>query len=263
MVKKMSRYFITFSYDGSSFAGYQTQPGLRTVQEELEKALWFINNKTKTVIHASGRTDAKVHALNQTAHFDLNVTITPNKLKRALNSNLPADIHVKNAMCVSSDFHARYHVKEKEYCYYLNMGEYNPIKRNYVYQYNHELNIKAMKKAIKYLKGTHDFRAFVSENNTKENCVRTISKVAVRQNKQEPNQLEIYFKGTGFMKYQVRNMVGYLIKIGENKVKSNSIKEVLDSRDRMKAGKTAPAEGLYLKSVIYHKNAMQEKQRKK
>lgn len=247
----MKRYLITFSYDGTLFAGFQSQPGLRTVQQEIEEALCFINQKRKTPLVASGRTDAKVHALRQKAHFDLNVEITLNKLKRALNSNLSEDIHVIKVEEVENDFHARYYVKKKKYLYKMNLGEYNPLERNYVYQYNHTLNVGAMKKAIKYFKGTHDFRAFVSENSTKEDCIRTIYKVSIKRNKLNPDLLEFYFEGTGFMKYQIRNMVGYLIKVGENKVKPNSVVQVIESKNRMKAGKTAPAEGLYLMDVIY------------
>lgn len=247
----MQRYLITFSYDGSNFAGYQQQPGLRTVQGEIEDALCYINRHKKTALIASGRTDAKVHAIAQKGHFDLEVQITLAKLKRALNSNTKEDIHISNVEKVDSSFHARFMVKEKEYKYMINLGEYNPLERNYVYQYNHKLNVFAMKKAIKYLKGTHDFRAFVSENSKKEDCVRTIRKVKIRRNKLDSNKLEFYFIGSGFMKYQVRNMVGYLIKIGENNVSPESIKEVLESKDRLRAGKTAPAEGLYLMNVKY------------
>lgn len=165
----MQRYVITFSYDGSCYAGYQRQPGLRTVQQELEEALTFINQHKKTVITSSGRTDKGVHAFKQKAHFDLNVSITDQKLKRALNSNISPEIHVSKVEKVDCDFHARFMVKSKEYQYILNMGEYNPLERNYVYQYNHGLDVRAMKRAIRYLRGTHDYRAFVSENKTKDN----------------------------------------------------------------------------------------------
>lgn len=247
----MQRYLITFSYDGTNYAGYQLQPGLRTVQKELEDALTYINQHKKTTITSSGRTDAKVHALGQKAHFDLSVTITDAKLKRALNSNTSDEIHVSHVEKVDSNFHARFMVKSKEYKYLLNMGEYNPLERNYVYQYNHELDVKAMQKAIKYLKGTHDFRAFVSENKTKDNCIRCITCARIKRNKLDSSKLEFTFIGSGFMKYQVRNMVGYLIKIGEKKESPSKIKDVLESKNRLLAGKTAPAVGLYLMDVTY------------
>lgn len=247
----MQRYLITFSYDGTNFAGYQTQPGLRTVQGELEDALKHINNKKDTSLTASGRTDAKVHAKSQSAHFDLEIEITIPKLKRALNSGISRDIHINSVEKVDSSFHARYMVESKEYQYKMNLGEYNPLERNYVYQYNHELDIKAMKKAIKYFKGTHDFRAFVSENKAKKDCIRTITKIVLKKDKIDRNKITFCFVGTGFLKYQVRNMVGYLIKVGENKELPRSVKKVLESKDRKKAGSTAPAEGLYLVKVKY------------
>ena len=250
----MQRYCIEFSYDGSNFAGYQIQPGLRTIQGELEKALKKINNQQDTIVQASGRTDKGVHAYMQVAHFDLTVTITENKLKRALNSNLPPDIHVISAKEVSNDFHARYMVASKEYKYKINLGEYNPLERNYVYQCCHKLNIDKMKEAIKYLEGTHDYRAFVSENKEKENCVRTITKATIVQSIEDQNQYIICFEGTGFLKYQVRNMIGTLLRIGEEKLEPIDMKRILLSQDRTQAFKTAPSEGLYLTKVTYEKN---------
>lgn len=247
----MSRYKIIFAYDGSLFAGYQCQPNLRTVQGELEKAVSYINGQKKTIVHASGRTDSYVHALGQVAHFDLQVQITENKLKRALNSNLPDDIHVISACQVSDDFHARYMVTSKEYEYVMNLGEYNCLERNYVHQCCHPLNLEAMEKALIYFKGTHDFRAFVSENKNHENCVRTIYEASLTKDLIDPFKIHIYFKGTGFLKYQVRNMVGTLIRIGEEKLEPESILSILESKDRKKAGRTAPACGLYLVKVNY------------
>ena len=128
------RYLIRFSYDGTNFYGYQKQPNKRTIEGELEKALYDINNHTDTRIYSSGRTDRGVHAKGQTAHFDLDISITLYKLKCALNSLLPKDIHVIEAVAVDDDFHARFMAKEKTYKYYLNIGEYNPVERNYVHQ---------------------------------------------------------------------------------------------------------------------------------
>ena len=243
------RFLIKFSYDGTNYSGYQKQPGLNTIEGKLEEALTKINNGVKTTITSTGRTDKKVHALSQYGHADIKVSITEYKLKRALNSNLPADIHVIDTKIVNDNFHARYNVAEKTYKYIMNLGEYNPIERNYVFQYNYKLNINAMKKAIKYFKGTHDFRAFVTDNKEKENCIRTITETNIEE---DNNKLTITFTGNGFMRYQVRNMIGILIKVGENKLEPNKIKEIIESKDRLKAGKTAPAEGLYLVDVKFN-----------
>ena len=240
------RFLIQFSYDGSAYSGFQTQAGKNTIQEQLENALMIVNNHKKTNLVATGRTDKGVHALSQYAHADIDVTITEKKLKRALNSNLPDDIHVIDTKIVDDSFHARYNVLEKTYEYWINMGEYNPLERNYVFQYNYQLNVEQMKKAIQLLIGTHDFRAFVTDNKEKENCIRTITSATIEE---EKNKLKITFTGDGFLRYQVRNMVGILIKVGENKISTEDVKKILDSKDRNKAGKTAPAQGLYLVNV--------------
>ena len=242
------RYLIKFSYDGTNYAGFQTQKGLPTIQEEIEKALTKVNNGVYTTITATGRTDKGVHALCQYGHADISVNINEGKLKRALNSNLPEDIHVIETKIVADNFHARYNVKEKEYKYLINIGEYNPIDRNHVFQYNYRLDIENMKKAIKYFIGTKDYRAFVTENKEKNNCLRTITDAYIEQ---DNDLISIIFKGDGFLRYQVRNMVGVLIKVGENKISPNDVEKIIESRDRCKAGKTAPAEGLYLTNVKY------------
>lgn len=242
------RYLIKFSYDGTNFYGYQKQPGFRTVEEELEKALYNINNKTITRVFASGRTDKGVHALGQCAHFDLDINITLYKLKCALNSLLPNDIHVFSTEIVDKDFHARFNVKEKTYIYKINIREYDPVSRNYIYQYNKDLNIDKMNIAIRYYLGEHDFKAFVSEEAVKSSYIRNITAVEV---KEENNIVVFSFSGNGFMKYQVRNMVGLLIKIGQNKFEPNIIEEIFDDYDKRKYITTAKSEGLYLKNVIY------------
>lgn len=245
------RYKVTFSYDGTLFSGYQVQPEKRTIQEELEKALTFINAKKKTTITSSGRTDKGVHAIKQVAHFDLEITITDYKLKRALNSLLPNDIHVINVEKVSTDFHARYMATSKEYMYTMNIGEYNPLERNYVYQYNRQIDIDKMKKAIKYFEGEHNFRAFISSEDKRENTTRTITSASIIT---DSDKIKFIFKANGFMKYQVRNMVGLLIEIGENRKNIEDVTRLLQKNTRNEAIRTAPAEGLCLMKVEYCNN---------
>ena len=242
------KFLIKFAYDGTNFSGFQYQPGKRTIEEELNKVLTKINNNHKTTIVATGRTDAKVHALSQYAHVNLDVNITEYKLKRAMNSYLDDDIHVLEVKKVDDSFHARYNVLSKTYKYYINLGEYNPTRRNYELQYNHTLNIEKMKEAIKVFLGEHDYRAFVTQNKEKDNCIRTITKAEMEE---KNNILIITFTGNGFLRYQVRNMVGILIRIGENKLTKEQLSEILLSCDRTKSGKTAPACGLYLEKVDF------------
>ena len=239
----MMRYLIRFSYDGSNFKGYQRQNGYRTVQKELEEAATKVNNLKEVKIVAVSRTDKGVHALDQVAHLDMDVSITSYKLKRALNSNISDEIHINSVKEVSDDYFSRYHVLSKEYHYYINMGEFNPVMRNYVYQHCYPLNVSKMREAIQFFKGEHDFRAFVTENSVKDNCVRCIYDVSITENE---NILDIKFVGNGFLRYQVRNMVGALIKVGTGKIDVNDVKEILDSKVRGKNGATAKSCGLYL-----------------
>ena len=245
------RYFITFAYDGSKYKGYQKQPKQKTIQGEIEKALKKINSEEKVDIHASGRTDAGVHAYNQKAHFDLTTEITPEKLKDAINSLIPDDIYIRTVDVVDDDFHARYNVKAKEYIYKINMDEYDPIERDYVYQYNRRLDIVEIERALKYLEGTHDFKSFTKADDEKEDYTRTIIQTNLIRDVKNVNKITISFLGTGFLRYQVRNMIGTLIEIGEGKRKSEDIIEILKQKDRTQAGKTAAPEGLYLKDVLY------------
>ena len=244
------RYLITFSYDGSKYKGYQKQPRLKTVQGEIETALKELSNKD-IAISGSGRTDAGVHALNQKAHFDLDMNITCDKLQKALNSLLSDYIFIKKVETVSDDFHARFNVSAKEYIYKINMGEYNPIEKDYIYQYNKKLDLVEMERALKYLEGTHDFKSFSKTDEEKDDFTRTIIQTNLIRNVKAVNKFIISFLGTGFLRYQVRNMIGLLIEIGEGKRKSEDILDILEAKDRRKAGITAPPEGLYLKDVFY------------
>ena len=245
------RYFITFSYDGSKYKGYQKQPSCRTIQGELEKALKKINSNHPVCVSASGRTDAGVHAINQKAHFDLINEIAELRLQSSLNGLLPKDIYVKKVEKVSDEFHARFNVRAKEYIYKINMGEYNPIECDYIYQYNSKLNVAEIERALKYLEGTHNFKSFTKADDEKEDYQRTIIQTNVIRNTKDINKITISILGTGFMRYMVRNIVGVLIEIGEGKRKSEDIFSILEAEDRTKSGKTAPPVGLYLKDVFY------------
>ena len=245
------KYFMTFSYDGSNFLGYQKQPRERTVQACLENALKEINGGKIVSVCASGRTDAGVHAINQKAHFEIDKKIETDKLLRGINSLLPEDIYVKSIKEVSDDFHARFNAIGKEYIYIINMGEYNPLERNYVYQYGKRLDLSAMERGLKYLEGEHNFKSFTKSTDEIEDYVRKISQTSIVRDSKDMNKIIITFVGTGFLRYMVRNMVGLIIEIGEGKRKPEDIIRILKEEDRTFAGKTAPACGLYLRNVFY------------
>ena len=242
------RYKIIFSYDGSKFNGYQKQKGIsNTIQGRIEEALKDINNNKETKFTSSGRTDKGVSAYMQVGSCNIDVKITPYKLKRALNSRLHDSIHIIDVLEVDEDFHPRYMVKEKTYIYKINMGEYNPIEKDYVNQLCKELDVDVIKEEIKFFEGTHDFSAFCSNEDKKEDCVRTIFKTNVEK---DNNYLIITFTGNGFLKYMVRVMVGYLIDVSLGKREKGKINNYFKSKEKVTT-KTAAATVLYLKEVKY------------
>ena len=161
---------------------------------------------------------------------------------------LPDDIYVKKVVLVSDDFHARFNVKSKEYIYYINVGEYNPFKRNYQYQYNKDLDVDKMDEALKILIGEHDFKSFTKANSEIDDYVRTIFKTSVSKNEYI---IKISIEGSGFLRYMVRNIVGLLIEIGEGKKNIKDVSTILEAKDRTESSPTAPACGLYLNKINY------------
>lgn len=242
------RYLMTFSYDGSNYNGYQIQPNKSTIEQNIEEKLSIINSNIPVKIFSTGRTDAKVHALNQKAHFDLEKNLNPEKLRNSLNKLVNNDIYIKKIEIVDNNFHARFNVKKKEYVYILNMGEYNPIEKDYVYQYNKSLDINIMKESINYFVGEHNFKSFTKVDNKPDNFIRTIYSATITVKNEK---IYFTFVGNGFLRYMVRNIVGTLINVGEHKIKKDDLPKIIESEDRTFAGITAPPNGLYLSNVYY------------
>lgn len=239
------KYLAKISYDGSKFYGFQKLNNHKTVQEELEKALSKINKKSVS-IKGAGRTDRGVHAFNQGVSFELSIDIPLNNLKEAINSLVDKSIYVNDIWEVDSDFHARFNASQKTYQYVINMGIYDPIDNDFIYNYCYKLNIKRMKKAAKYLIGAHSYKAFVSGERDNYNSI--IYKVKIERKK---DILLITFTGKSFYKYMVRNMVGSLILVGEGKANPSTICEMLNKEEKTSNYITAPANGLYLVDVKY------------
>lgn len=245
----MQRYKCKVAYAGMFFAGYQVQPNKRTVQSEIEKALEKIHKGTKIRVNASGRTDAGVHARGQVIHFDSPLMIPEAKWIIALNSLLPDDISIKQVEKVSSEFHARYDAVKKEYRYYLYLSAIrDPFQYNFSYQYPYSLNYSYIETASQALLGTHDFTSFCSAKTEVEDRVRTIHQIEWFE---ENDFLVFRFVGNGFLYNMVRILVGTLLEIGSGKREADSIPEIFAKKDRSAAGKTAPANGLYLWKVFY------------
>lgn len=242
----MIRVKCIVSYDGSKFYGFQIQNKIRTVQGELQKALKKICEE-EIIIHASGRTDAKVHANKQVFHFDTTREMPEKQWKRAINHFLPNDIYILDSSFVSEDFHSRYSAQKKEYHYLLNMNEYNPFQTNYIYQYGRVLDIGLMKDAAKIFIGEHDFASFCSYDQY-GNTVRNIYNILIENNE---GIVKFIIVGNGFRRYMVRHIVGGLIQVGAKRISKDKLQELLDSKGEKKCLFKAKPQGLYLYEVFY------------
>ena len=242
------RYKCIVMYDGTNFHGFQIQEELRTVQLDIENVLKIIT-KVPTKIYPAGRTDTGVHAYNQVFHFDTDVVMKEYQMKNAINSRLPRDIYIKKVEIVDENFHARYNAKIKEYHYLIDLGEYNPLLTNYRYYYKHKLDIDKMIDASKIFIGTHDFKAF-TKNHKIDNTIRTIYSIDFEIIDKE---IIIKFKGNGFLHNMVRIIVAMLIEVGNDRKTKEDLENILASKNRLLAPKTAPANALYLVNIEYEK----------
>ena len=229
--------------------GWQKQPDKLNIQGEIERAIEDITGEKIDLI-ASGRTDAGVHSLGQTANFKIeNNSIPIEKFPIALNSKLKKSIVIKSAEEVEERFHSRYCVKSKTYRYVINNSENGTaLYRTLEYQFSQKLDVEKMKKAAKYFEGEHDFKGFKASGSNNKSSVRKIYKTEV---KKENDRIIIEITGNGFLYNMVRIIVGTLIDVGIRKIDTEDIPSIIDSKDRKLAGKTVPPHGLYLLKVEY------------
>ncbi len=239
-------YLLTLVYDGYQFGGYAKQKHKNTIQNILEDVLQTILKEHVKTIESS-RTDAKVHALDQKVMFKYYTSLNLDKFVESVNNMLPKAIRVKAVELVDDNFHCRYDVVEKTYDYFITT-KFNPFKRHYEYYHFKKLDFNKMNNACKHFVGTHDFSAFCSSKATQENKIRTIYNLSMKTNK---DSVVISVTGSGFLYNMVRIIVGTLLEIGEGRIDENDIPNIIMSRDRKKAGQTAPAHGLFLKEIKY------------
>ena len=242
-------YKLTIAYDGSRYDGWQKQGNTdNTIQGKLEAILKSISGED-VELHGAGRTDAGVHALAQAASFRLSAPLQPEFIAEQLNRYLPEDIAVLSAEEAPERFHARLNAKGKIYRYSIRLGGVPDVfKRKYQYRIDADLDIEAIKKAAALLEGCHDFRAFCSNKRYKKSTVRTIRSIDIAI---EGAELNITYRGDGFLYNMVRILTGTLLEVGLGERKAEDMPAVLESLDRQNAGKTAPAQGLFLVSVEY------------
>jgi tRNA pseudouridine38-40 synthase len=245
----MQRVKCTIAYDGTYFHGYQVQPRERTVQGLIESILSSIHKGASVRISGSGRTDAGVHANGQVFHFDTPLSIPEEKWPIVLNTRLPDEVTVKEAVFVSTDFHSRFSVEQKEYRYRIYTGESrSPFNRHFALHYPHTLSVPDMERAARHLIGEHDFTSFCSAKTEVEDKVRTIHRIEIQEHEEE---IIFSFVGNGFLYNMVRILVGTLLEVGSGNIPVDEMPGILEARDRNKAGKTAPPHGLYLWKVEY------------
>lgn len=247
----MRRIKLTIEYDGTHFAGMQIQgQGERTVQGELETALGQIPGAVSK-IWACGRTDAGVHALAMPIHYDTEDSIPEEKIPYALNTLLPPDIRAVGAEEVEENFHARKSCYWREYRYRILLRRLPPaLERNRVWWVPQSLNLVPMRHALEHLVGQHDFRAFAikEERETLRRIFRAHLEV---RHAEVGRELLLEFVGSGFVRGQVRSMVGTLVEVGLGKRDSSDIQTLLKGGARKDAGATAPPQGLYFVQAGY------------
>lgn len=239
---------VMMAYRGTAYHGFQRQENAVGIQNILEEKLSSLTN-APVKINGCSRTDTGVHANEYCFSFETKHRIPCNNIVRGMNSILPDDLAILSCEEASADFHARYSCKGKEYVYLiLNRGSKDPFMSDLALHYPFVLDTELMERVAQDFVGTHDFTSFCGTANQKENSIRTIEYFKIEKNE---NLVKLIVKGDGFLYNMVRIMVGTLIFINENKLEPDSIPSILAAKDRNLAGKTVPAQGLYLNKVFY------------
>ena len=240
---------LLIEYDGTNYQGWQSQPKGPTIQGILEEKLGLLTGQP-VQLFGSGRTDSGVHALGQVAHFRTQSRMDIRTIQRALNSLLPPDIVIQKVEDVDQAFHARKQSKSKIYEYrILNRNLRSAFHRGYVWHIPQKLNLSEMKKATEGLIGEHDFAAFRTVGSPARTTVRRVTRAEWKRGRDGLIRFEI--EANGFLKQMVRSIIGTLVEIGKGRMNTTEFGKILESKDRRKAGPTAPAHGLFLKEVKY------------
>lgn len=241
---------LIIEYEGTNYHGWQSQAGTGrpTIQDTLEAALKKLTGSAHKT-HASGRTDAGVHALGHVAHFATSATIPAAAWAPALNGLLPVDIRILSSEEVKEDFHSRYSASGKLYLYrILNRPAPSALFRNFAWHVDRPLNLNRMQRAASALLGKHDFSAFQGSGCTARTTVRTIRSLLIKRN---GGLIDLWVEGDAFLKHMVRNIAGTLVEAGLGRFSADDVAAMLRSCDRTTAGRTAPPQGLYLVQVFY------------
>lgn len=240
---------LIIEYDGSNFLGWQRQEGSRTVQGVIESAIVTMIRCPVTLI-GSGRTDSGVHAFGQVANFLCETRLTAAVFQRGLNGLLPDDVVIHACSQIEEQFHARYSAKSKVYQYRILNQDIPPaVGRQYAWYIRKQLDLKAMQEASSHILGCHDFKSFEGVGSSRSSSVRKVLQACWQEPK--PGHFLFEVEANGFLRFMVRNLVGTLVEVGRGKILPHDFNSILLSRDRNKAGPTAPAQGLFLMQVKY------------
>lgn len=253
------RWKIIIEYDGTDYAGWQRQDGgIPSVQQDIEEAIFkFCGQDIR--IHAAGRTDAGVHAGGQVAHFDLDYgdrPLTGFNLAKAINAHLlPKPVAIIHAQKVADDFHARFHACNKLYRYRIITRRARPVlDRAFAWHVKYDLNVDAMIAGAKHLIGHHDFTSFRDSNCQAKSPIRTLNRLDITTKPYDDygaTEIILELEAQSFLHHQCRNIAGTLVHVGRNKFAPDDVKDMLEAKDRAKAGPTAPACGLSLVRIDY------------
>jgi len=249
----MKNIKLTIEYDGTNYHGWQTQINAKAIHDVVSDAINSLTGE-KCKLIGSSRTDTGVHAFGQIANFKTASTIPPEKFSNAINSMLPKDVIIRESKEVDMEFHSRYSATGKTYKYVIhNSPVKSAILRNRAYNIPKTLNFKEMNKAAKLFLGEHDFSAFKSTGASTKTSVRTIFDIELSKSEYDSDGclIELEITGDGFLYNMVRIIAGTLVDVGLGKIKSGDIENIILSGDRKRAGKTLPAQGLYLVEVYY------------
>lgn len=241
------RYFITFSYDGTAYHGWQIQPHSVTVQEELQKALSTLMRKSMEVVGA-GRTDTGVHARKMIAHFDHDEELDCSQLVYKLNKLLPRDIAVQHVEPVADDMHARFSAKSRTYHYYVHLDK-NPFLRSYSWQVYGNPDFELMNRAARVLMEYKDFTSFSKVNTDTKTNDCTITEA--RWDRVGEDQWRFTVTANRFLRNMVRAIVGTLMEVGRGRMTIEQLRSVIEAKDRCRAGDSVPGNALFLVEVLY------------
>jgi tRNA pseudouridine38-40 synthase len=246
-MEKEKKFKFLITYVGTNYNGWQSQKNGNAVQDIIQKELFNILKK-KIILRYPSRTDAGVHALEQVASFSIKTKYKPTEIQMMLNTKLPKDIVIKKVLEVSRKFDAQ-HAKKKKYYYLIyNSKIKDPFLINRVWWVKQNIDIEAMKNSLNFLIGRKDFKSFMGSGSSVKTTVRELLDIKLIK---KGKIIKISFLGTGFLKHMVRNIVGTILDIGIGKIKPSDLKKILESKDRKKAGVTAPSYGLYLEKIYY------------